>query len=334
MVGRRWVAGLALVGVSVAACAQDETSRASDAERGSSPPDAAVIRSYVDALAEGDVGTAMELRCRGGRQEGAAKTQFSAELERLTDALGAPELVRVAVSDPPTGVGAWVEGGADDPEQRWREELDAVELRYWLSFGGVEVEDPQLAVVLDEGGERRICGHATHAADRLFEVVDDGIGDVGLPSVPDLSGLMPASVGDDHRQVEDGAYTPEDLPGALEAHSRAWQETGEHAGVRVTALRFSSPDVALAWAGRQARELAGDAVQQFDVPGLRGAVGVRVSASAWLLVQPASEPPFLDQVNFVAGDVGVEISVTQAGTGADPGVAADIAQQVADLARS
>jgi hypothetical protein len=333
VMGRRWVAGLAAVGVLVAACGQDKSSGVGDVEAGSSPPDAAVIRSYVEALAEGDVDAAMELRCRDGRHEGDTNDQFGAELERLTDALGAPELVRVSASDPPTGVGAWVEGGDDDPEQRWREELDAVELKYWLSFGGVEFDDPQFAVVLDEGGERRICGHATHAADHIFEVIDDAISDAGLPSVGELSDLMPASIGDNYQQVQDSAYTP-DLPGAVDGFTRAWQEAGKHAGARVSAYRFTSPDVALAWAGHRARTVAGDAVQQFDVPGLRGAVGVRVSASAWLLIQPTGEPPFLDEVIFVAGSVGVEIGVTQSGIDADTGVAVDVGHQVVDLARS
>jgi hypothetical protein len=146
-----------------------------------------------------------------------------------------------------------------------------------------------------KGGERRICGHATHAADRLFDVIDDDISDTGLPSVRQLSDLMPATVGDNYQQVEDRAHTPEDLPGAVEAYTRAWQEAGEHAGARVSAFRFTSPDVALAWAGHRARTEAGDSVQQFDVPGHRGAVGVRVSASSWLLIQPTGEPPFLDR---------------------------------------
>jgi hypothetical protein len=176
----------------------------------------------------------------------------------------------VSENDPPTGLGTWVEG-ADDPEQRWRDELDAVELE--------------------------------------------------------------SSIGDKYRQVQDGAYTPDDVPGAHEAYSRAWQETGEHAGARVSAVRFRSPDIALAWAKHRARALAGDAVQQFDVPGLRGAVGVRVSAASWLLIQPTGEPPFLDEVILVAGNVGVEIGVTQSRTDANRGVAVDIGHQVADLAR-
>jgi hypothetical protein len=39
-------------------------------------------------------------------------------------------------------------------------------------------------------------------------------------------------------------------------------------------------------------------------------------------------------VIFVAGNVGVEIAVTQSGTDADTGMAVDISHQVADLARS
>jgi hypothetical protein len=333
MLRARWATALAAVGVLITACTHDKTTAAGDDELGSSPPDAAVIRSYVEALADGDVDSAIDLRCRAGRPHGAAaRTQFAAELRRLTDGLGTPELVRVAESDPPTRVGAWGEGGADDPEQRWRADLHAIELRYWLSFGGAQFDDPQVAVVLDEGGERRICGHATHRTDHLFKVIDDGINDLGLGPVRELSDLMPASVGDGYRQVEDRASTPVDLPGALDAYTRAWQKAGELAGARVSAFRFSSPDVALAWAGHEARGFAGDAVRQFRVPGLRGAVGVRVSASGWLLIQPTGQPPFVDQVIFVTGNVGVEIGVSQY-TDADTDLAVDVSHQVADLAR-
>jgi hypothetical protein len=332
MVGRRWVAGLAAVGLLVPACTQDDAPAAGDDALGSSPPDAAVLRSYVEALADGNIDLAMELRCRNARQEGESRDEFGAELERLTDALGAPELVRVAENDPPTGVAAWVDGAAEDPEQRCREELDAVELSYWLSFDGVEFDDPQLVVILDEDGERRICGHATHASEHLFEVIDDGISDTELPPVRALSDLMPASVGDNYEQVEDRVSLHEGLPGAVEAYTRAWQHVGEHEGVRVSAFRFSSPAVALAWAGHRARGFAGDAVQQFEVPGLRGAVGVRVSASAWLLRQPTGEPPFLDGVIFVVGNVGAEIAVTQSSADADTSLAVAISHQVADLA--
>jgi hypothetical protein len=319
------------MGLFVVACAQDKTPPPSDDELSSSPPDAAVLRSYVEALAEGDVDSAMELRCRNARQEGDAQVQFGAELERLTDALGAPKLVRVSESDPPTGVGAWVEGGDDDPEQRWREELDAVELRYWLSFGGVEFDDPQYAVVLDEGGERRICGHATHAADRLFDVIDDDISDTGLPSVRQLSDLMPATVGDNYQQVEDRAHTPEDLPGAVEAYTRAWQEAGEHAGARVSAFRFTSPDVALAWAGHRARTEAGDSVRRSGAQGCSRCAGQCIILAAHTTNRRSTLPR---PVIFLAGNVGVEIAVTQSGTDADTGMAVDISHQVADLARS
>jgi hypothetical protein len=316
-----------------AGCSSDGSGAGDDAGSGSSPPDAAVLSSYVAALAERDVDAAMALRCREGRLEGDAKDLFGANLERLTDALGAPEVVRVSESDPPTGLAPWIEGAADDPEQRWRDELDGVELRYWLSFDGVEFDDPQIAVVLDEDGERRICGHATHAAERLFAALDDGIRDVGLSPVGALSELMPAAVGDAYQQVQDTPYPADVVPGALEGHTRAWQEIGAFGGVRVEAIRFSSPDVALAWAGHRARTVAGDAVQHFEVPGLPGAVGVRGSAWSSLLIQPTGEPPFLDRVFFVAGDVGVEVNVTQSDADCGTREAAGISTQVADLAR-
>lgn len=331
MLGNRSAAALVAVAALVAGCASEGSRAVDRAGSSSSPPDAAVLRSYVEALADGDIDAAMAVRCREGRQKGLSKDQFAEDLLRLTDALGAPELVRVSENDPPTGLAPWIEGADEDPEQRWREELDGVELRYWLSFDGVEYDDPLLAVVLDDGGERRICGHATQASERLFAVLDDGIRDVGLPPAGALSELMPAGVGDAYRQVDDSPYPADVVPGALEGHSRGWHEAGAFGGARVEAFRFSSPDVALAWAGSRARTFAGDAVQQFEVPGLPGAVGVRVSAFSWLLIQPTGEPPFIDRVVFVAGDVGVEIAVSHSDPDAGTRVAEDLAHQVADL---
>ena len=260
---------------------------------------------------------------------GYAAGQPRDELKRLTDALGRPELARVSVSDPPTGLPPWIEGNSDPS---WREELNAVELRYWISFGGVEFDTPQLAVVLDEDGQRRICGHATDATPRLLAMLDDGIRDVGLPPFGALSELMPAGVGDGYQQAQDGPYPPEVMPGALEGYARAWQQVGASGGVRVDAFRFGSPEVAQAWAVNEARLRAFSAVQQFDVPGLPGAVGVRLSAVDYLLIQPAGEPPFSDWVYFVAGDVGVQVAVNQDEPDGGTRVAADIALQVAGLA--
>jgi len=93
----------------------------------------------------------------------------------------------------------------------------------------------------------------------------------------------------------------------------------------------SSPDAAVVRS--YVEELANfDAEQQFDVPGLSGAVGVRLSVVDYLLIQPAGEPPFSDRIYFVAGDVGVRVAVNQDEPDAGTRAAADIALQVAGLA--
>jgi hypothetical protein len=235
----------------------------------------------------------------------------------------------VSVNDPPHGLPPWIDGNSDPS---WREHLNAVELQYWVSFGGVEFDTPQVTVVLDQDGERRICGHATDATPHLIALLNEGIRDVGLRPFGALSELMPAGVGDGYQQTQDFPYPPEVVPGALEGYARVWQEVGALGGVRVDAYRFGSPEAAQAWALNEARLRAYDAVQQFDVPGLPGALGMRLSAVNYLLIQPAGEPPFSDWVYLVSGDVGVQVAVNQSQPDASTSVAADVARQVAGLA--
>ena len=66
-----------------------------------------------------------------------------------------------------------------------------------------------------------------------------------------------------------------------------------------------------------ARDAPGPEATVFDVPGLNGAAGVRVSSLDWLWIHPTGEAPYADLVFLVFGDVVVQMAVTVPETGRD-----------------
>lgn len=295
------------------------------------PPDAAVVEAYVAALAAAEIDAAIALRCARARPEGAGRRAFRSDLERLTDSLGAPAVEQVVENHPPTGLAPFGQAANDPQRTGWRQDLDAVELSYWLSFGGVAIEDPLITVVIEEHGQRRLCGGATHVAKDVYELLGDGVADLG-PATPDeLSALMPSGLGEGYEQFQDEAYVPEHLPGAVAGWTRAWQAP-VYGGGRVTATRFDSADAALRGATQLAQDHATGAIGVFDVPGLNGAQGVRVSGLAGLLIHPTGQPPYVDHAFLVFGDVVVDVGVTVLETGSDHRKVIRLANEVAHLA--
>jgi hypothetical protein len=290
-----------------------------------------VIEAYVTALAAGDIDAAIALRCERARPEGANRQAFRSKLERLTGSLGPPRVEEVVENHPPTGLVPLGQAANDPQRTGWREDLDAVELSYWLSFGGVDIEDPLITVVIEEDGERRLCGNATHVAKGMYDRLGDDIADLG-PGAPDeLPALMPSGLGEGYEQIQDEAHVPEHLPHAEAAWMRAWQAPG-YGGGRVSAIRFDSADGALRGASQLARDLAIGAVGGFEVPGLSGAVGVRVSGLAWLWVHPTGEAPYEDHAVLVFGDVVVDVGITVVKTGRDHRQVIKVANEVAHFA--
>jgi hypothetical protein len=296
------------------------------------PPDAEVLRAYVTALAQGDVDAAIDLRCENDRPAGAKRDDFRNDVGVLADVSGTPAVDRVVENHPPTGLLPSVGPGHDPEDARWPAELHPTELSYWLRVGDDVAERPLITVVVDENGERRLCGAATHLTKELYQRSWTDDLDLGPPGPGDLSALMPAGMGEGYRQIEDAAFAPDDMPGSPEAWTRAWQPPG-YGGGRVTATRLESTEAALDGLRRRVLFFAAGAASEFDVPGVTGAVGLRVNSLSWLFVHPTGRPPYLDIVFLVFGSVLVEVSVTVLEPGADHGHVTTVATDVVGRAR-
>jgi hypothetical protein len=290
---------------------------------GSADRDTEVIRSYVEAMSGGDVDAAMELRCEAGRPAQERRQLFEDDLRRLTDAVGPIDVGRIEVSD------------TDPRLERSLQGRDAVELTYWLTIGGEEVEEPLVSVVVDEDGQRRVCTFTTAEFPQANGVLGQDLADLGDAAPPDLADLLPTSVGPGFRLVDDAAMDlssmPGQLDGAVEGWFRIWQQE-TYGGVTLSAMRFGSPEEALAAAREWTRRVDDTAIEIIDVPGVAGASGVRSLGYEWLWMQPPTEGPYLDEVSMVFGDTYVTIAIGGVPTGADHEIAIAQAQEIARLA--
>jgi hypothetical protein len=79
---------------------------------------------------------------------------------------------------------------------------------------------------------------------------------------------------------------------------------------RVNAYRFDTEQHAIGAAASMLEPKSADGVATFAVPGVPGAVGLRVMSSSWLLVQPPNLGPMFDSVTMVYGTTVVEVGVT------------------------
>jgi hypothetical protein len=331
----RIVGAVAAVGIAIAACTQDgDAADDSDASASSAPsaiaelpPDAEVLQAYVEAMAAGDVDSAIGLRCEQNRPSGENADVFQSNLERLRRSLGEVRVDRIVEIDPPTGLLATgVE--ANDPSQAgWREELHAVELNYWLSVDGETADAPLITVVIDQDGARRLCGEATHLTQELYLRTGSEVGSLGLLASDDLSALMPPTVGDGYQQVEDREFEPSDTPGGVGGWTRAWQEAS-FGGMRVTATMFDSAETARLGVQNRIRVFAPGAIDEFEVPELDGALGLRVSSFSWLGVHPPGWGPLQEVVFLRFGNAVVEVNVTVAEAATGDRRAVEVARDV------
>ena len=240
-VGAGWQTLAVLLGVSVrrvcvAALVAVVGVGCGDGGEGSDPArqessDGDVIVAYAEAMSDGDIDAAMDLRCEAGRIAADDREAFEGDLRRFTEAAGRVGVGRIEVTDEDPDVEPSLEG------------RDAVELTYWPTFDGDEVDEPLVAIVVDEAGERRICAVTTTELASMQATLGDGLADLG-PARPDtLAALMPSSPGPDHRLNTDGrmdpATLPEPLDDAVDGWSRIWQHE-TYGGVTVSAMRFPS----------------------------------------------------------------------------------------------
>jgi hypothetical protein len=207
-------------------------------------------------------------------------------------------------------------------------------LRYWLTFDEAEVNEPLLAIVADEDGQRRLCSQTPAVFLEMSRELREGVTDLGAPTVTTLVELMPTQEGPDIRLVRDEAIAPSTLGGPLAGASEGWirmWQLGE-GGATVAAYRYASPADAL----RAADEwLAGrdvGAIDVFDIPDVPGARGVRLLAKAWLWVQPPTVGPYIDEITMLFGDTVVIAGVNSTSHGGHHEAAIAQARDVVRLA--
>lgn len=202
-------------------------------------------------------------------------------------------------------------------------------MRYRLSVKGTEVGADLLTVLVTEGERSRLCAFATARAKEFHASLPKTVGDEG-PTARSLPDIIPAAVAPGYRQVEEGPGTPREAEAVASWH-RSWQE-GEYGGATVSAIRYSSVSAAEAAARRLLEGLASDAVEQFDVGGIAGAVGVRYLGYAWLWIQPPTEGRVIDTVVIPFSDVVVLASVSNLAATDGHEVVNDLAGEIQRLA--
>ena len=279
--------------------------------------------AYVEAMSDDGIDAAMDLRCDVSRIVADDREAFEGDLRRFTEAVGRVGVGRIEVTDEDPDVEPLLEG------------RDAIELTYWLTFDGDEVDQPLVAIVVDEDGERRICAVTTTEVARMQATLGDGLADLGPARLDTLAALMPSSPGPDYRLNTDGrmdlATLPDALDDAVDGWNRIWQHE-TYGGVTVSASRFPSGEDAMSAARRWIARVDQSAVETFDVPDLPGAQGVRVLALEWLWIQPPTTGPYVDEVSLVFGDTYVTVAIGGVPTGAGHDSAITHAQAVARLA--
>jgi hypothetical protein len=261
---------------------------------------AAVVSEYVDAIGAGDVDAAMALRCRAARPAANLMNPFADQLRRLEQEIGPIEGVETRpVSSSPL------------------EPLDAlpdpVHVGYRIVVDG-NLADEMITVTVVEDGQRRLCGHATAVSQTWAETVPSQLTPQPATSA-DLVDLMPDTGPAGMAQLEDQEVPVDKVfaprPGLLASWTRSWQRGSDgEAQARVDAYRFDTEDHAFDAAHSLLGPKSADGVATFSVPGLPGAVGLRVMGWSWLLVQPPNLGPMFDSVTVIYGTAVVEIKVT------------------------
>jgi hypothetical protein len=266
--------------------------------------DAAVLESYVSAMAAGDIDAAMELRCEASRISPSQREAFERQLRLLIEEEGELGLGQVEVED------------SDPRVVSSLRDRHAVLLRYWLMFDGAEVSEPLLAIVADEDGQRRLCSHRPAVFPEMYDELREGVADLGAPTAATLAELMPESAGPDPRLVRDEAIDTSTPTGQLEGATEGWIRMWAHAdgGATVAAYRYASPADARRSAGALLARRDTGAIETFDIPDIPGARGVRLLSLGWLWIQPPTVGPYIDEVTMVFGDTVVIAGINSTST--------------------
>jgi hypothetical protein len=305
----RRLAAVAVASALVGGCSSDSPATP-EAGRGRSvdyDEAAAVVREYVDAIGAGDVDAAMALRCRAARPAANLMSEFADQLRRFEEEIGPIEGVETrSVRSSPLGP-------LDDLP-------DPVHVGYRVVVDG-NLADEMITVTVVEDGQRRLCGHATAVSQTWAETLPSQLTPQPATSA-DLVALMPDPGPPGMAQLEDQEVPVDKVfeprPGLVASWTRSWQRGSERgAQARVDAYRFDTEDHAIEAAHSLLGPKSADGVATFSVPGVPGAVGLRVMGWAWLLVQPPNLGRMFDSVTVVYGTTVVEIKVTDDTEGHD-----------------
>ena len=287
MRGITGVIGVLLVGVSTSC--RSGAARVSD--------EVALQQSltrYVAALTAGDAAAAMKERCAGAQISAGDRELFTTQAKQLIAMAGItgarvvlPATIRVAAVD---------------------KRSDPINFDYVITTHHGDAERLHGAAVI-ESGAVRLCGYAQPDVD-CFTTAISAPPTVGASPTEPLRALVPDDPLDGSRLVEDQAnpVRPGAPPGRVDSWTRAWEAPG-YGGARVTATRYESTRLASEPVVASWKEFASDITEGFSIPLFAGAVGIRLSATAWSWIQPPNNGYQIDLVFLFANDNVVTASV-------------------------
>jgi hypothetical protein len=250
-----------------------------------------VTRNYVAAVAAGDVDAARELRCSAASDAIAqAPTLFTDQAKRLVEANGVPTV---------TGLRIVTSSGLQPMEPI----PDNHELVITLRYGGGATGQIRL-IIGRQNGRWRLCGEGTPQAPALAQArVEVPIGPRTATTPHDLMPAVPPAATVHSNRAQTFKHPP-----SLAAWTRAWR-FGSYGGSRVTAARMRCVCDATSLVDRWLTPEYSDGVEQFTVPGVTGAVGLRYLGSAWLWIQTSTIGPYIDDVLIQRGSTVLDAAV-------------------------
>jgi len=273
--------------------------------------DAALIEEYISAINSNDVDTAMSLRCVGARLDEAELPVAGDQIRRLIDASGPTEVLSI-------------EEAIIDAEPLDNGD-DVATYRVALANDAPESDGVVILAVVDQDGERRLCGVLTEWRALLPDeqeptLVDLGATKVGLEAiVPDVE--IPGMTVIEAGPLPEGETAP--------GWGRTWQ-AGDYGGCRAFA---QSGSVASEAVEHFVERALSDGVEMWEVPGEPGILGVRILGYAWLWTQPPGSGPFTDYAFARMGNTLIGASCANLSADADHSMTSDLVHAALDNAR-
>jgi hypothetical protein len=284
MLGRsvivRRLTAVAVASAVLGGCASGSRTSAEEKRNRSTDYDqaAAVVKEYVEAISAGDLDAAIALRCRAARPAAEETEAWAVELRRLEEEIGLIEGVETRE--------------VSYPLEPMEPLPDPVRVAYRIVIDG-NVTDELVTVTVVEDGQRRLCGGATAVSMTWAETLSCEF-TPQPPTSAALVDLMPDTGPPGLVQHEDQEapvdQVPEHRPGVDEHWVRTWRrDSGGGARASVEAFRFHTEEHAIDAAQSLLGQACAAGVALFSVPGMPGALGVKVDGLAGAL-RAAAEP--------------------------------------------